>query len=131
DRAEAAAGPLRLVEELDVDLRGEDLVQAAHEAAPGERVVVVVERGTLRGDARRRPDHAIAELRAATALGDVRAADDPRHRRTIPPPVGTAATLREVRRTAVSAGSAADMGRLFARDRRRRFGAGHRGRQAR
>src|SRR4051794_25851641 len=50
DRAEAAARALGVLEQRDVDLGGEDLLQAAHEAPAGQRVLVGVEEGAAGGD---------------------------------------------------------------------------------
>src|SRR5690349_5282372 len=60
-RTEARPRPLGRPEELDVDLRREHLVHAAHEAAAAQRLVVGIEEGALLGDAGGGRDHAVAE----------------------------------------------------------------------
>src|SRR5689334_15460855 len=72
-----------LPRQLDVDLRREHLVHAAHVAAAAERLVVAVEEGALLGDAGGGRDHPVAERRAAPALVGLGLADDARHRRRI------------------------------------------------
>ena len=59
-------------------------MQAAHVAAPAQGIVVLVEGGTARGDARAGPDHAVAERRALPAFAHLGLADRSRHRANIP-----------------------------------------------
>src|SRR5829696_4617820 len=82
-RAEAGPRALGRPEQLDVDLGGEHLVHAAHEAAAAERLVVGVEERARLGDAGGGRDHPVAEGRAAPALVGIGLADDARHRRRI------------------------------------------------
>src|SRR3954447_1467046 len=68
DSAEAVARALGLVEHIDVDLDAEDLVHAAHVAAPSLLVVVEIEVRAAGGDAAGRVHHAVAEGAALPAF---------------------------------------------------------------
>src|SRR4051794_36699022 len=74
-----ALGPLRLVEELRVDLGGEHLLRAAHVADAAERVVVDVQARAPGRDTCGGGDHPIAVRQALAALGGLGAAGGPAH----------------------------------------------------
>src|SRR5512144_635094 len=68
DAAEPLARPLGEQEAVEVDLRAEDLVHAAHEAAAGARVLVGVEELAAHLQAARGVDQLVAEGPALSAL---------------------------------------------------------------
>src|SRR4051794_4152327 len=77
------ARALLLLEQRGVDLAPEDLVDAAHEAAPGLLVVVDVQRGAVTGDASGGMHQAIAEAAAVPAFVLYRWAEWGRHRASL------------------------------------------------